>query len=312
MTSPQKPVITAANFKELVGDIGPRPSLVPEFKTLDEIPKAESETFLLYGASGSGKTRILGTCGDRALIISNGGGLSTLKSPKFKELVGSNPIVVEINAVDTTGKPDFSTTHDAVCDTIDYALEKFQDKFDFICIDDATYLRRGAMLKGIDINDVTGKSKTKKEIIEEYDELVPAVQDYGMEMGILETFFATYIQICKDAKKHFIVCAHERLTWKKADKIGDMPELIRTAPAFTGVDKNPSGVALHFDNVWYVECLNADQGLYRIKTVGHDKLIAKTRFDGVFDKNISVPAQGLFMRDIVTKMQNATQMLKKK
>lgn len=305
-------IMTPQNFKEIVGDIGARPPLVPEFKTLDEIPKAESESFLIYGPSGAGKTRLLGTCGDRALIISNGGGLTTLKSPKFKELVGSNPIVVQLNATDEKGDIDFSRVHDALCDTIDYALEKFPDKFDYVCVDDATFMRRGAMYKGLDIGMATNKSKTKAEILNKYDELVPAVQDYGMEMSILDTFFATYTSICKEAKKHLIVCAHERLSWSKPSRIGEMPELIKTAPAFTGVDKNPSGVALYFDNVWYMECLSAEQGMWRIRTVGHDKLIAKTRFDGVFDKTIPVPAQGLFMQDVIKKMQEASKMLGKK
>jgi hypothetical protein len=305
-------IMTPQNFKELVGEISERPPLVPEFKTLNEIPKAESETFLIYGPSGAGKTRLLGTCGDRTLIVSNGGGISTLKSPKFKELVGSNPIVVELNATDENRELDFSKVHDALCDTLDYALEKFPERFDYVCVDDATFMRRGAMYKGLEIGAASNKSNTKKNILEVYNELVPAVQDYGMEMGILDTFFATYTQICKEAKKHFIVCAHERLSYSKPARIGEPPELIKTAPAFTGVDKNPSGVALYFDNVWYMECLSAEQGMWRIRTVGHDKLIAKTRFDGVFDKTIPVPAKGLFMQDCIKKMKEAEKAIGKK
>lgn len=306
MTNPPQ-ILTKENAAQVFNEA--RPPLVPEFHTLDEIPKAESETFLLYGASGAGKTRLLGTCGDRTVIISNGGGLSTLKSPKFKELVGSNPIVVELNAK----KPDdFFSLHDALCDTLDYALEKLSDKFDFLCIDDATFMRRAAMYKGVEIGDDRGTSQTKKKVLNKFDELAPAVQDFGMEMNILDTFFASYTQICKEAKKHFIVCAHERLTFKKPDQIGGQPELIRTAPSFTGVDKNPSGVALYFDNVWYLECLSAEQGMWRIKTVGHDKLIAKTRYDGVFEKSIPVPAQGKFMLDVVKKMQEANKVMTKR
>jgi hypothetical protein len=310
MNTPQ--IMTPQNFKEMVGDTGQRPPLVPEFKTLAEIPKAESESFLIYGPSGAGKTRLLGTCGDRALIVSNGGGISTLKSPRFKELVGSNPIVVELNATDENGELDFSKVHDALCDTLDYALEKFPEKFDYVCIDDATFMRRGAMHKGITIGGATGKSKTKTELLDKYDELIPALQDYGMEMSILDTFFATYTSICKEAKKHFIVCAHERLSYGKAARIGEPPELTKVAPAFTGVDKNPSGVALYFDNVWYMECLSAEQGMWRIRTVGHDKLIAKTRYDGVFDKTIPVPAKGLFMQEVIQKMRDAEKALVKK
>lgn len=299
--------LTKENAHSVFGSI-PRPPLVPEFHTLDEIPKAEAETFLLYGASGSGKTRLLGTCGDRTCIISNGGGLTTLKSPKFRELVGSNPIVVELGA---TKPDDFFQLHDALCDTLDFALEKYGDRFDFLCIDDATFMRRAAMYKGVEIGDNTKKSNTKQNIVNKYDEMIPAVQDFGTEMNILDTFFASYTQICKEAKKHFIVCAHERLSYKKAEKIGEQPELVKVAPSFTGVDKNPSGVALYFDNVWYLECLSAEQGMWRIKTVGHDKLIAKTRYDGVFEKTITVPAQGLFMQDVIKKMQEANKMMVK-
>lgn len=305
MTQPA--ILTKENSAEIFGAI-PRPSTVPEFKFSDELPLGYSETFLLYGSTGSGKTRICGTCGDRTLFINNGIGVGTIQSPRFQADVGSRPIVVSLfEKLGKRGIFDTAQVHDAICDTIDFALEKFPERFDFICIDDGTQLRRGAMNKALEIMQATGKSNTLKNIVEKYDVMSSAVQDYGQEMSIVETFIASYSHICKQAGKHFVFCAHERMTFKKGENIGEAPVLIRTAPAFTGVDKNPSQMSNYFDNVWHTEVVGGgDNRLFRVTTVGHEQLAAKTRMDGVFKVVEPVPAKGHFMLNVIKRIREAS------
>lgn len=278
MTQPT--LLTDLNAEEVFGQ---RPPLVPEFHFLSEKPKGEAQSFLNYGGAGSGRTRFAGTAGDRALFIDNGNGFSTLQSPAFQASVGANPIIATLNEkLGKRGVFESAEVHDAICDTLDFALEKFSDRFDVVIIDDATQLRRGAMNKALEINEATNKSQTNKNIVERYDVVAPAVQDYGMEMAIVEQFVANYIGICKKAGKHFIMNAHERLTYRKGDKIGDPPVLVRTAPGFTGATF-PDQIPSYFDNVWYFQALGSGNSrIYRITTQGHESLMAKTRMAGVF------------------------------
>jgi DNA replication protein DnaC len=53
----------------------------------DMIPK-DSDTMLIYGSSGSGKTHFAGSFGDRTLYINIGSGISTLYGAKFQSMYG--------------------------------------------------------------------------------------------------------------------------------------------------------------------------------------------------------------------------------
>lgn len=278
MTTP----LTVENASSLFGE--GKPPHLPEFRRLDSLAKGESETFLIYGGSGTGKTWFAGTAGDRTLFIDNGNGINTFHSPLFQQKVGANPIIISIGEkMEGRGVFDDAIAYDLVCDTIDYALQKFPEEFDTIVIDDVTQLRKSALNKGLEFNQNTGKSQTLKNIKEKYDMVVAAVQDYGAEMSLVEQFIAGYTTTCKQAGKHLIMNAHERLTYRKGEKIGDPAVLAKTSPGFTG-QTFPDAVTAYFDHVWYFQVVGAgSQRVWRATTQGREDLAAKTRSGGVFE-----------------------------
>lgn len=299
MTNPTPLVLTQTTASEIFGT---RPKNVPEFKFLADVPRAEAETFLIYGASGTGKTRAAGTCGDRALFISNGDGASTLQSPAFRRDINANPIIVSLaEKLGSRGVFENAEVYDAICDTIDYALKAFPEKFDFIVVDDATQLRRGALNKGLEFNKATGKSKTLDQR-DRVDMIVPAVQDYGIEMNLVEQFVAGYTQICKNAGKHFILNAHERITFRKGEKIGDTPTVLKISPGFTG-QTFPDTVPNYFDNVWRMEVIGGGNArVWRATTQGNETVTAKTRMSGILDTT----EDNINFIKIVEKMKSGT------
>ena len=300
------PVLTTLNSDEVFGK---RPSTVPEFVFLNELPKGIAETFLIYGGSGCGKSRLAGTAGDRTLFINNGSGVSTLQSPIFKRDIGANPIVVTLGEnLGKRGTVTEAEVHDAICDTIDHALNKFGDKFDTIVVDDATQLRRGAMNKGLELNSITKKSKTLDEIVRKHDVVAPTPSDYNMEMVIIESFIANYVAICKGAGKHLIVNAHERVTYGKADKYGEEQPVIRIGPGFTG-KTFPDAIPSYFDNVWRMEVVSGGANrVWRATTAGTEQIVAKTRMAGIFS---TVEVNPNF-KDIFKRLEAATMLANKK
>lgn len=281
MTQTPPQTLTLLNAEEIFGK---RPPTVPQFQFLKNTVKGPGETFLFYGAAGTGKTRLAGTAGDRTLFINNGNGMSTLQSPAFMRDIGSNPIVVTLNEkIGKRGTVDIAEVHDAICDTIDFALEKFPDRFDAIIIDDVTQLRRGAMNKGLEINFETKKSTTKRDIVDKYDVVAPTPNDYQMEMAIIEQFVANYVAIAKQSGKYLIMNAHERITFGKAEKYGDEPPLLKIGPGFTG-RTFPDAIPSYFDNVWRMEVVGGGSNRqWRATTQGTEKMTAKTRLDGIFN-----------------------------
>lgn len=267
-------------------------SLAGEFVQLNDIPRGEGESFLNWGSAGCGKTWFIGTAGSRTLILNNGMGMTTLQSPLFRsKYPGYNPIVVTLSEkLGARGIYNAATIHDAMCDTIDKALKEFPDKFDTIAIDDGSAMRRNAMNKAMELNFGTGRSKTSEQIVDKYGVVIPAMQDYQTEMNIIEHFVCSYVDLAKQAGKHLIVNAHCRDSFSKGDKMGDAPILLKSGPSFTGVDKNPDGIAQFFDNVFFMEVVGGgNQRVYRATTAGHEKLTAKTRWGGVFETVESNP-----------------------
>lgn len=266
----------------------PPPTKLPEisFGSLADFNRGEGESFLYWGGAGSGKTWFIGTAGSRTLIINNGMGMTTFQSPLFRKTFPDyNPIIVTIREkIGPRGVYDAATVHDLTCDAIDKALKEIPDKFDTIAIDDGSALKRNAMNKALEINQGTGKSKTQEQLVDKYGLVIPAVQDYGTEMRIIDHFIGSYLDLAKQAKKNIIITAHERHTYRKAEKLGDVPILVKKAPAFTGTDTNPDIVAQYFDNVFYAEAVGGgNQRVYRCTTSGHETLNAKTRWGGVFE-----------------------------
>jgi hypothetical protein len=278
--------------------------LMISFQTLDELPRGESETLLLYGPNGSGKTYFCGTASERTLFISIGNGEQTLQSPFFRKTFpdAGKMLMVRIPVpANAYGMPTDWKHFDQICDVIDEGLAKYSDRFDTIIVDDGSALHRNAILKALEVNDATGKSKTKKEG-SKWSVLAPAMQDYQTEMNLIDQFISGTTTLCKRNNKHFILTAHDRFTFKKGEKMGDTPELIKVTPAFTGVDKNPDLIGQYFDNVWHTEVVGGGtQRAYRITTQGHDRLTAKTRWAGVFD----VTEKDLTWLKVLERIQNS-------
>jgi hypothetical protein len=249
--------------------------------SLSDMKPAESITLLLYGASGKGKTRFAGTAGDDTLIIEIGAGIETLNAPAFRKDVKTNPKIAIVEEVidPKTGMFASAEAFDKVSDILDIALK--DDSIKTVVVDDATFLQYFANNKALDINKETNRSKT----IDQAKKIgVPlmAVQDFGTQMKIIEWFLATYILQFKKAGKNFILTAHERLTYEKGDKVGDTPTVSKISPGFIG-QSFPDTVPAFFDWVWRAESVSGGDSIkYRFRTVGDEKIIAKTRHAGVY------------------------------
>lgn len=253
-----------------------------EFKTFDQFDPDESITALFYGPAGAGKTEAAGSAGERSLYIDVGKSAATFHGTGFKARKGSyKGIYVPVSEdLSKSFVPNKATAFDQVCNVIDEALQKIPEKFDTIIIDEMTRFRTFALYKGIEVNQFEGRSKTKEKA-SQFDVVIPGVQDFSAEMSLIEQFCNGYTDICKRQGKHLIVIAHERLTYKKGDKVGDLPTLHKTSPGFTG-QTFPDAVSNIFDLVWHFEVMNGD--VYRAKTIGSDALVAKTRFGGIFNE----------------------------
>jgi hypothetical protein len=260
------------------------PLILPEPIRANDVPDEESVLLLLYGASGCGKTRFCISGGDRTLIINTGNGLATLGSPDVKKL--GNPLIVNVfeEYDPKTGIFKTAKAFDMVCDILDKYIT--DPNIDTICIDDATFLNKLANNKALEINNAESKSKSLLAS-SKHGLIMMAVQDWGTQMNIIDWFLATYTPQFKKAGKHFILTAHERLTFKKGEKIGDAPELIKVTPGFVG-QTFPDNVPAYFDWVWHAESVSGGESIrYRFRTVGDETLIAKTRQGGVFPVLVS-------------------------
>lgn len=255
-------------------------------KNLNEYEKLEGISLISYGASGTGKTGFAGTAGSRTFYIDLGHSSVTLKSPGFlARNKDYNPILAEISeaSIDGKGVPDKATGFDTLVSTMNLALTKeYIDRWDTMVIDEMTALSRFAMFKGLEINQNLRKSKSREES-QANKSLVIVVQDFGQEMNLIEGFITEAVEvICKKAKKNLILVAHQRLIYGKAPSIGDEAPLLKVMPGFTGKTFPDTIVGL-VDWVLYHECVGGgDKPIYRVRTSGDEKLIAKVRHDGVF------------------------------
>lgn len=266
------------------------------FNRLDELPVGESVIGMVYAGAGVGKTWFLGTGGNRNLILDTGDtGMETLKSKLFKEKVGFNPIVVSVNErLGPRGNVSIATAFDALCDIIDWAIANKRSEFDIISINDVTQLRRFAMNKGLEANLKLGKSKSKSNAAE-LDAVDYAVQDYGMEMNLVDKFVAGYTAICKKEGIHFFMAAHERLTFKQARDtqgrvlIGEQPVVVDVRPGFRG-RTFPDDICMYFDLIWHMEAVGSgDAIVYRARTAGGEDITARTNFGGLFPSIVRNP-----------------------
>lgn len=251
---------------------------------------------LSYGASGSGKTWFAGTAGSRTLYLDIGRSTRTLKSKQFKTLFPeTDPLIVEIpeDFDPTSPIPEKAVAFDTLNDVLEYQLRNHADDFDTVVVDDASYLRKAAMYKGLEANQKLGKSKSQ-EASKANDILVIGVQDYGTEMSLIEQLCAQYTEvICREYKKNFILLAHQRQVFSKPKDqsgrviIGEQPTLEKIMPGFTG-QTFPDVIPMYFDWVFYHDSVPAERGtVYRVRTQGTDVITAKCRDGGVF-KNIEL------------------------
>jgi hypothetical protein len=275
------------------------PAAPVQFQTLDEIKPWESVIMLYYGGSGVGKSCFVGTAGSRTLIINIGKGITPLLSGWARKKYypdGSLPIVATISEVVNrkTGFFEKADAFDLVKRSIDWAMDHFPDRFDTIAVDDATALKAFAMNKGLELNEDFQRSKTKAAASKEmnFGSFVPAVQDYGAEMDLIDKFVADTVDFCRTERKHFLLTAHERFTYKKMkDPSGKVmgEEIDKTRPGFTG-RTFPDEITAHFDCVWRAEALRTGGGMiYRAQTQDRMNIKAKTRYPEVFPDPVVEP-----------------------
>lgn len=261
---------------------------------LSETEQQDSIMALFYGHAGTGKTEIGGTTGDKGLIINISKGIATLQSPGFKQRhPDCNPQILTIY--------DKGNLFDDVCDAIDYNLEKNYDTFDTIVIDDFSSLKKAAMSKGLEVSRFQLGSNSL-EILKKQGVVIPNVMDYNAEMVILEKFIATYKEIFAQAKKHMILIAHVRETFRKGDKIGDLPLLVKVRPSFTGATF-PDQMLQYFDLVGYCSVTSSgEKKKYVVDFTGSSVIAAKNRFSGL------IPAEKVTnfnWREFVSKLKES-------
>lgn len=275
-------------------------ALIPR---LSDIPRGDSVTQLIYGPSGTGKTDYLGTCGDRTLYFECENRLATIQGEGFKKRRGNwNPIIYQIHE---DFMPDAGAQAlDKIALTIKEADKNFKDQFDIIAIDGATAFNRFAMNKGLELNQKLSKSKTK-EVLDRLgsgvDPTSVAVQDYGIQMTLVENFILQVNEYVRKEKKHFIMTAHERISFKEKSNPTALEVIDRIRPGFSG-RTFPDSIPGMFDMVWYFEVVGSgEQSVYRAVTEGDRALVAKTCFNGLFPIKVVNPN----FLDIVRKIQES-------
>lgn len=257
-------------------------------KKLSEDTRIEGTQLFLYGPSGVGKTFAAGSAGDDWVFITDRNGIATLKSKLFKEKVGTNPFIVEIQRDDSPTTPKM---FDALRNQIDMLMAP-ETKNDFrgIIIDDINSTRIGARNKAVDLNGTLGRSKSSVNAKSGKfkDILIPTMADFGTEMSLVETFLRELTDGLREEGKHSIVCGHERIYRNKS---GDANVISMVKPLFTGQD-TPDAIPGIFDLVWYLRTVGGGSGTKReFVTDSEGGILAKTRWGGLFattERNITM------------------------
>ena len=252
------------------------------FQRLEDIVPGESTTLCLYGPSGVGKTWLCGSLGgEDTAYINIGDGRETLSSPLFKS---KNPnagktLIVDIEEkIGPHGIPETAQAFDMLTDAMDELFKKPEIKN--IIIDDLNALSRAAIVKGMEVNQLTGKSKSQ-EASNKHSAMVHTIQDFGMEMTMVSWFASSYCALAKQNKVNLILTALPLREYKKGEKIGDLPTLIGVMPRVTG--KYAPDFPGFFDDVWFMEQIRGMQGVVtQVRTRGDNVVYAKTRHAGVF------------------------------
>lgn len=238
----------------------------------------ECVTGLLYGNSKTGKTALIGTAGNDSVIITPAQGMATLQSKWFKEKYPNfNP---EIEIVDEKPLPDAALGFDKIRELTTHYLN--DPNIRTIIVDDMTNVRRMALNKGLELNKKTERSKTldKMNTIKA-DMIIREMNDITVEMSLIESYLKQGCMYAKEAKKHFFVTAHERIQFRKPDKIGDQPTVLKRMPGFSG-QTFPDDVTQYFDLIWKTHIQGSNPVYYQWRTDGASDIVAGTRWAGIF------------------------------
>lgn len=252
-----------------------------KFKRLKEYSPGKSWILMVYGPSKTGKTFFAGTSGPRTAIVNTGEGLETLLSFSFTSKYPQSKDMIVVDIRDSNPK-GIAEAFDATCDAVEALLKYHSDKFDTLVLDEATGFRKFAFNKAMELN-TEARTRTKRgNRMEEFVQI--DIQDYKIEMDMVEWFLGQYIPKFKEANKHFVMLAHERQVFGKAKEIGGEQELRRVMPGFTG-KTFPDKVPSFFDDVWHSEVVANAAGLtmYRLRTGGDEIQIGGSRHGGIFD-----------------------------
>lgn len=274
-----------------------------EIQRLSDMPKGNSVTLLIYGPAGVGKSDFLGTTGDRTLFIECENRLMTFQSPGFVKRRGNwNPI---IHQVTEDFMPDGgSQAIDKIAQIINEAADRYSIQFDTIIVDGATAFNRFAMNKGLELNSKLSRSKTQsnlKALNTEINPSIVSVQDYDVQMKLVANFILKVTEYVKANNKHFIMTAHERISFKEKSNPTALEVIDRIRPGFYG-RTFPDEIPGMFDLVWYFEVVGSgDNATYRAKTVGDRSLVAKSCGSGIFQSNEVKPN----FLDIVRRIKDA-------
>ncbi len=209
---------------------------------LSELQLTESLIILLYGPPGFGKTDFAGSAGSRNVIITDLNGMVTLKNPSFKKRFPESDPFVEVIKADVD--PAKAEAYDMMVKRINYWFEARLNDFDTITIDDVDFLRASAMTQAIGTNSTANRSQTKANI-KSYKMILPTMADFGTEMGLVEGFISNLAATCRLYGKNLIVCAHEKMIFKK-NNVTKEDVLEKVVPHFTGKSA-PEAIGDYFD-----------------------------------------------------------------
>lgn len=246
-------------------------------KKLSEDTRIEGVQGFIYSENGAGKTFWMAGAGDDWIFVTDRNGILTLKSKLFKDKVGTDPFLVELT-------PDESPTQPKMFDALRNQIDGFlapSTKNDWrgIIIDDINSVRIAARNKAVDLNGVSGKSKTAVNMVSGKfkDIIIPTQADMGTEMGLVESFLRQTTEGLKSEGKHSLVGAHQRLYRAKGDNV-----VIATKPLLTGTD-TPDIIPGIFDLVWYMRIVGSGSNVKReLVTEPEGGIMAKTRLGGLF------------------------------
>lgn len=240
---------------------------------LSEKEPSRGVQLFLYSENGAGKTFWNASAGDDWVFLTTGNGIATLQSKLFKERVGTNPFVLELEKDPSPTNPK---AFDAARNKLDWLLAPTQkDSWKGIIIDDINDIRIGARTKAVDLNSSLSRSKTSvnAQSGKFKDIIIPTQSDFGTEMGLVETFLRELTDGLRSYDKHSIVCAHQRLYRNKGSN-----DIIGIKPLLTGTD-TPDILPGIFDMVWYLRVAGRNREMV---TEPEGTIMAKTRYGGLF------------------------------